>query len=265
MPLAILITLAACGDGSESVGAAGGATSLSVSFAATGADSTSSGKALLVGTTADTMVITRVQLVLNEVKLRRAGITSCPDSMASSRDGSRSADDRGCSRLDLGPMLVDLPLSGVATSPLAVTVPAGTYHEFEFELDDVSDGRSASVAERAFLAAHPDFRDVSVRVNGTYKGVPFTFLSHAKAEVEFEFEPSLTVQTGVNDNLSIALDMGAWFKDAAGRILAPSVATQTRIDQNILTSFSAFGDRDRDGREDGGRGRGRGRGRGKDD
>lgn len=267
---AALLSLTACGDGSDPLAAAGGATNLSVSFAAAAtADTTLAGNAVLVGTASDTMVITQVQLVLDEVKLKRAGIASCPDSMRISGDRRRSSDNSGCSRLDLGPMLLNLPLGGSSTSPLGVTVPAGTYHEFEFELDDVSssstDSSSSSIADRAFLAAHPEFRNVSVRVTGSYKGTAFTFLSRAKAEVEFEFEPSLTIQEGVNDNVSITIDFASWFKDAGGAVLAPTVGNQSRIDQNIIGSFYAFGDRDRDGREDSGRGRGRGRGRGSDD
>jgi hypothetical protein len=263
LSLAALALLSACGGADSPVSSdAAGSTSLSVSFAATGAASVNAaGNAVIVGTANDTMVISKVQLVLEHVKLRKSGVSACPDSMAPSTSRSRSSDDRGCSRLDLGPSLLDLPLSGTSTSPLAVTVPAGTYREIEFELEDVSTSSRSSQAEKDFLTAHPEFRDVSVRVTGTYKGTAFTFLSHAKAEVEFEFEPALVVQTGVNDNVRIDLDLAAWFKTAAGAVIAPTVTNQTAIDQNIISSFSAFGDRDRDGREDSGRGESRGRGR----
>jgi hypothetical protein len=259
---AAIAVLTACGSASDGTLApdAAGSTSLSVSFAATGATAvTAAGNAIIVGTAADTMVLTRVQLVLSNVKLRREGVSACPDSMKVSTTRGRSSDDRGCSRLDLGPMLLDLPLSGAITSPLAVTVPAGTYHEFEFELEDIRTSVNASQAEKDFLTAHPEFRDVTVKVVGTYKGTAFTFLSRVSAEVEFEFEPSLVVKTGVNDNVSIDLDLSSWFKNASGAVLAPTVANQSAIDQNISTSFSAFGDRDRDGHEDSGRGKGRGR------
>ncbi len=261
LPLACLGFLSACGDGSGNPTDAGaaGATALSVSFATTGAAATNAaGNAIIVGTASDTMVISKVQLVLSNVKLRREGVTACPDSMTVSSTRGRSSDRGGCSRLDLGPMLLDLPLSGASTSPLAVTVPAGTYHEFEFEIEDVSTSSSAAQVDRDFLAAHPEFRNVTVKVSGTYKGTAFTFLSKARAEVEFEFEPSLVVQAGVNDNVSIDLDLSAWFKNASGAVLAPTVANQVAIDQNIRTSFHAFGDRDRDGHEDSGRGSSRG-------
>ncbi|MCC7054688.1 MAG: hypothetical protein IT355_15560 [Gemmatimonadaceae bacterium] len=269
LPLFVLAGLTACAGSSDSpVAAEGGAASLSVSFTApavAGAAATNAaGNLVLTGSGADTLIVTKLEMVLSHVKLRRAGVAACPDSIAPSQQRGRSHDVNGCSRLDLGPMLLDMPLGGAATSPLAVTVPAGTYHEFEFEVGDVSSSSRATQAEKDFLVAHPGFRDVTVRVTGTYKGAPFTFLSRAQTEVEFEFEPSLTVETGVNDNVSTAIDVSAWFRGAGGAIVAPTVANQVLIDQNIRNSFSAFGDRDRDGREDRGRGRHGGSGHGRD-
>jgi hypothetical protein len=273
IPAALLSTLTACGDGAGSnpLTTDGGAAALSVSFATSSVSAAvgtnAAGNAVIVGTSSDTMVISKVQMVLGNVKLRRAGVAACPDSIKPSTTRGRSSDDRGCSRLDLGPVLLDLPLSGTSTSPLSVTVPAGTYGEIEFEIDDVRSDSRATAAEAAFLTAHPEFRNVTVRVTGTYKGTAFTFLSRAQAEVEFEFEPSIEVKAGQNDNITVALELGTWFKNASGAILTPTVANQSVIDQNITASFAAFGDRDRDGREDGGRERerGRGRGRGSDD
>jgi hypothetical protein len=256
--VACLSTLAACGDsaGSSPLTTDGGVASLSVSFAnnsvSAAVATNASGNAVIVGTSSDTMVISKVQLVLGNVKLRRAGVTACPDSIKPSTTSGRSSDDRGCSRLDLGPVLLDLPLGGTSTSPLAVTVPAGSYGEIEFEIDDVRSDSRATPAEAAFLTAHPEFRNTTIRVTGTYKGTAFTFLSRAEAEVEFEFKPALDVKAGVNDNITVALDLSKWFKNASGAILPATVANQTAIDQNITASFSAFGDKDRDGREDGG-------------
>jgi hypothetical protein len=260
LTLSMLATACGSADGPIVTGA-DAATSLSVSFAATGTAATAAaGSAVLVGTANDTLVISQVQLVLGNVKVRKAGVPSCPDSMAVSTQRGRSSDDRGCSRLDLGPVLLDLPLSGSGTSALGVTVPSGTYSEIEFELDDVRTDSRATQAERDFLAANPSLRDITMKVVGTYKGVAFTLNSKVNAEVEFEFSPALVVQPGVNDNVTIALDLGRWFKNSSGAILAPTVANLAAINQNILAAFEAYGDRDRDGRQDEGRGRGRGRG-----
>lgn len=75
----------------------------------------------------------------------------------------------------------------------------------------------------------------------------------AAAEVEFEFEPALVVEAGVNDNITVALDLARWFRNETGALLPPSAENQSRIEQNIATTFDVFGDRDRDGKEDSGR------------
>lgn len=257
LPVSMLSALVACGD---PLASNGGATNLSVSFASAGVVAkNAAGNAIVVGAPGDTLVISTVQLVLNEVELKRADVTSCPDTIPERKDRERSSDDRGCSRLDLGPILLDLPLDSTGTSKMAVSIPAGAYDEIEFELDKVRTGSSASAAESQFLVRHPEFRDVTVRVTGTYRGAPFTFTSRVEAEVEFEFEPAMVVEPGVNDNITVSLDLGRWFRNGTGALLAPTVQNQSRIEQNIVTSFDAFGDRDRDGKEDRGRGRGRSR------
>lgn len=255
-----LATLAACGD---STAPDGGASSVSLSFAAQGASlpTNTAGNAILVGASNDTLVISSVQLVLNEVELKRAGVTSCPDSMPPRTRGDRSSDDRGCSRLDLGPMLLNVPLTEAGTSSLSVSIPAGSYREIEFELDDVDTDEDATAAERAFAAANPEFVDRTVRITGTYRGTPFTFTSSVEAEVEFEFAPPLTVEAGVNDNITVSLDLARWFRSSTGALLAPTPANRSRIEENIAEAFDAFGDRDRDGREDRSRGRERSRSR----
>ena len=255
---ASLPLFAACGDPTASNG---GATNLSVSFASSGVTAkNAAGNAIIVGASNDTLAISSVQLVLNDVELKLAGVSSCPDSIPARTSGDDdSSDDDGCSRIDLGPMLLDLPLDSVGQSKFAVAIPAGSYREVEFELDKVRTGSSASRAESLFVAQHPEFRDMTVKVTGTYRGTPFTFTSRVEAEVEFEFEPALVVEAGVNDNITVSLDLGRWFRGETGALLPPTAQNQSRIEQNIATSFDAYGDRDRDGKEDRGRSRERSR------
>ncbi len=262
--LAPMFVLVGCAGG-DPTASAGGAAALSVSFLGSRGTAAPTAAAaaplVLTGAPGDTLVIARVQLVLDDVHLKRAGVTACPDSMRVTDDSRRSRDDGGCSRLDLGPTLLDLLPGKETTATLAQGVPAGTYRAMEFEIDDVSSSATASAAERAFLQANPSLRDVSVVVTGTWRGAAFTFTSRARVEMEFEFEPALVVAAGVNDNVTIDIDLSSWFSNGSGGLVAPTLANRVRIDQNILASFSAYGDRDRDGREDGGRGRGRGRGK----
>ncbi len=264
--LASLTLLTACGDGSGALGAAGGATALSVSFSGSStAAAAPAGQPLTVAAGSDTMVINRVQLVVDEFEMERDDdddTSSCAASDTRRASSDRSTDDGSCSRLDRGPFLFELPL-GAARSALSVTVPAGRYEEFELELDAVDDSADDDddaddlAAKRAFLVANPAFRNVSVRVEGSYRGAPFVFTSRPEIEFEFEFEPSLVVEAGVNDNITVGVDVSSWFRNAAGAIVAPIAANRAIVDRNILSSIHAFGDRNRDGREDDGRGRSR--------
>ena len=82
--------------------------------------------------------------------------------------------DDACEKLELGPILLDLPLGGAggAARTFSVAVDTGTYGEVEFEIHHPSDDDGADVA---FLQAHPDFAGVSVKVTGSFNGTPFIF------------------------------------------------------------------------------------------
>src|SRR6185295_15934827 len=91
----------------------------------------------------NTLVIDRVQLVLREIELKRADATaSC----------SGSSGHGACERLEVGPVLLDLPLggSGGAARSFSVPVAAGTYDEVEFEIHKPSHDDDA-----AFVQANP--------------------------------------------------------------------------------------------------------------
>ena len=105
--------------------------------------------------------------------------------------------------------------------------------------------------EADFLRAHPERCGVSVRVDGTFNGQPFTFKSALEAEIELEFRNAFVVSASEPRNLTISVDVASWFKSADGTVLDPTNgANALRIGQNIGFSFAAFGDDDRNGFED---------------
>ena len=127
-------TLAACGE------AGGPSTDAQVNFnVATRpapATSTTGGAAVTVSAPetftdgVNTLIITQVQLVLREIELKRVETTT-------SCDGT--SDDR-CERLEVGPVLLDLPLgTGGAARSFSVAIDTGTFHEVEFEIHKPSD------------------------------------------------------------------------------------------------------------------------------
>jgi len=192
----------------------------------------------------DTLVVTKVELVLKHVKFEALGDSvACDDS---------TGGDEDCHELVAGPFLADLPLGGGVARQFSVTVQPGTYGELDFQIHAAANG----TGDGGFLAAHPDLRGVSVRVSGTFNKTPFLFATNIEAEQEQEFEPPIAVNPGSELDVTLLVDLGSWFLDDTGTaLLDPSTAskgsaTQRLVDQNIRRSFRAFRDDDRDGTND---------------
>lgn len=231
----LVLTLAGCGDATS---ANQSSTSLLVSSRTS--SSLAASRALLdISLTAGghSLVITKAQMVLAELELKATTSMAC----------ATEAKQDDCAELRVDPIVVDLPLDAVKSLDISSLLPPGTYREIEFDVDAVESGEHASSA--AFLSAHPDFRNVSVRVQGTFDGKPFTFETAQDFEVEFEFHTPFVVGPEAS-TLTLNIDVASWFQNGS-TILDPSNAeNRSMITNNISHSISAFKDDDRDGRED---------------
>ena len=194
----------------------------------------------------DTIVIRSVEIVLREIELKRVEAVNC--------DSVRGNDD--CEEFETGAVLVALPLGTAATATVvSVNAPAGMYDELEFEIhkpDEISDA--------AFIAAHPTFANVSIRVSGTYSQAgtrtDFTFTSDLNADQEILLSPPVTVIDGASTNVTLRLDLATWFLNAGGTALVnPATANKGQTNENVVrdrieASIDAFRDNDRDGHDD---------------
>ena len=195
----------------------------------------------------DTLVLTSAQVVLREIELQ-----ACAAYDTSLADSS-SIDSLWVEEFETGPMLVDLPLGGAIAQVLSVDVTPGTYNEVEFKVHPVRGGDADAVA---FLAAHPEFTDVSIRAEGTFNGVPFTFLTRMAAHQEQDLDPALVIAEGAGPvNVTLSVDHGTWFAGPDSSLVDPSSANaggenQFLVEHNIRRSFHAFEDRDHDGWDD---------------
>lgn len=230
----LAITLVACNDvagvkrGTVSLSFTGGSAPTASVMTASSPSATSAPSAI---------VITKAQVVFSHVELKQTESSTCATD-------TQEHDD--CEEIELSPMLVDLPVSGVSQN-LTVTVPAGTYRAIEAKIDVVQSGEPGATE---FLAAHPDWADRSLHVEGTYNGTPFVYDLPVEAEVEMPFNPPVTVAEGSN-NLTIDIGLPGWFKDSSGTPLDPSnSANFAAIAASIRGSFHAFEDDNRDGKED---------------
>jgi hypothetical protein len=204
----------------------------------------------------DAIVITKAQLVVRDVKLRRA-VAGCDDdddsrSTSISSDGrSDDDDDDDCPVIRIGPFLVDMPVTGVDGGRVAVPVPEGTYSSVRLRLHKVT---SNDPLDAAFRQANPDFRDISVRLEGTYNEAPFIFVSDVNASLDVPLTAPLVVGAG-GDDVTVTIDLSLWFLRPQGGLYAPSLANtpgnvRSAVQHNIRSAFRAFRDRNRDGRED---------------
>ena len=229
--------------------------SVSLSFSAKGASTSSTSlsggtiSGALVGSS-DVLVITKAQLVLAELELQRAG-GSC-----TSADTTSSSDS--CEELELAPTMIDLPVSGNVVGALSVPVPAGSYSALEAKITLADTGRRGGAA---LIAAHPELRGASVRVEGTFNGTAFVYTGTTRAQIESRFDPPL-VADGSGINVTVSVDLTNWFKTSSGALIDPSTANSgganaELVSTNIARSFVAFRDDDRDGRDDQGEGSGR--------
>jgi len=182
--------------------------------------------------------------MLSEMELSQSGACTTPPE-----------DDDDCEELELDPILVDLPLDVAPPAKvLDAFVPAGTYASLEAALSAVDAGEDEGGAA-AFLAAHPDWAGVSVRVVGVYTdaaGAPhdFTYTSAVHAGIEMEFAQPVLVDA-TSQNLTIVVDVASWFTDDAGAAIDPTnSANAAQIDANIRRSFRAFSDDDENGVDD---------------
>ena len=232
------LTLAGCDAGGPSTSAQ---VNFSVATQPASAATTGSSETFTDGS--NTLVIDRVQLVLREIELKRVeATTSCGDS------GSDS-----CEELELGPILLDLPLgsSGIAHS-FTVPVAAGSYDEIEFKIHPASHD---DTPDAAFLQAHPEFAGVSVQVDGTFNGVGFSFTSDLSAEEEIELSPPLAVAESATADLTLLVDLDRWFRNGAGLLVDPAtanvgLANESLVESNIRATLHAFEDEDHDGTDD---------------
>ena len=250
-----LVAVAACSDAA----APSASSMVSVAFRTAPATSGLSAARLFDGTsdsaaTVNDITLTKVQLVLSHIQLSRID-SACvrPDTTDDANDEVERRDD--CHEIKLAPMLVDLPNTPDAKVELTAPVPSGKYRNLHARITALtSESRQKGAAD--FVAANPDFAGTSVRIEGTYKGEPFTFVSNLRAEIYIPFRPPLDLtDTTKAPAVTVAVDPSRWFKTQDGTTIDPTTVgldqpNNAYIAANIRRSFRIFRDDNHDGRGD---------------
>jgi hypothetical protein len=191
----------------------------------------------------NTLVLTRVQLVIREIEMENEAAENACDLPTSGDDD--------CAEIEVGPMLADLPLgSAGASRTLSTVVPAGTYDKVQFEIH-----KPESSDDAAFIAANPGFDGVSIRAEGTYNGTPFGYTSALDVEMEFALNPPLVVAENGAADLTLLVDLGTWVRTLDGALVDPQSANkggpnEGLVNENVKRSLETFEDEDHDGSDD---------------
>jgi hypothetical protein len=249
--VAAALSIAACDD--STAPRFDGAPEATLSFAVPQASGTLASKAgfgpnavVITDGSGRTLDVTQIQVVLEEVELKRANHDVCEE------------EDDACEYFEIGPVLIDLPVEGGVVSPFNVAIPADVYEELELEIDDASDDSTAT----QFFAENPTWpEDASIRIVGTFDAndgagpQPFDVYLEIDAEIERELNPPLVVTDSAQDvNVTVQIDVAAWFMDASGLIdpreLASNDDLMDDLEDRIEDTFDAFEDGDHDGHHD---------------
>jgi hypothetical protein len=247
-----MIVVAACSDAA----APSASSMVSVAFRVAPATAGLSATRLSDGTpttptTTDDITLTKVQLVLSHIELSRID-SGCVRADTTDDDSSDRLGD--CHEIKLAPMLVDMPLTPDAKVELSAPVPPGKYRNLHARITALTaDSRQRGAAD--FIAANPDFAGTSVRIEGTYQGKPFTFVSNLRSEIYIPFRPPLDLTESTTPAVTVAVDPSRWFKTANGTTIDPTTVgldqpNNAYIAANIRRSFRVFRDDDHDGRGD---------------
>jgi hypothetical protein len=197
----------------------------------------------------NTLTFESVQMVMREIELKRADRDVVCGSDDSNSDGSDDSSS-DCEEIGFGPLVFDVPLGAGPARAISVPVSAGSYDKLEFEIH-----KPSSSDDAAFVAANPNFNGVSIRVTGTYNGMPFTYTSDLDVEQEQDLAPPLAVVEGQAAELTLFVSLDGWFRSETGVLLDPATANdgqpnEGEVKSNIEQSLNAFEDDDRDGQDD---------------
>lgn len=214
--------LAAC-DGSP-VGLGDGAT-LSLGFRTTTSGS-STGSSLLaahvpglspaiqVSGDNGTLTLESIYLVVDEFK---AGVGD--------GDCDEQAAEGSCARFEADPFFLDLPLEldgngeSETEEVTTVSVPAGTYANFKFEVKEPDAALLDEIRDPAGHGIEDWPAEASVLVEGDFEGEPFRAFFSGEVRVELPIDPALEVADESSTGVTVVLNPQLWFENGDGTVM----------------------------------------------
>ena len=181
-----------------------------------------------------TVDLQQVQLTVDRAKLERSGGSACSDDDDEHGDDIDDDEDEGdeedCEDVRLGSSTFDLPLSGGVVTLDQTAIRTGTFKEIELRIS-------------------------KARLRGLFDGQPFDVTVPVDVERKLEFSPPLVVTENAPATITVNVAVATWLINSDGSLIDPrrldaNSALRSLVRSRITSSFRAFEDRDRDGRDD---------------
>lgn len=183
-----------------------------------------------IGDGTNTLNITAVRIVLDQVEFRRDSATGCVD--ADTQD-----DGDPCAELAVQPTVLELPVASEPVITNAVVVEPGTYEALEFDLHVAQNAQE--------VPQNLDLIGGSVLIQGSYNGSPLSeALYPVSGQVELELDSPIELETGFSSGMTLTVEVADWFQDSEGNVMDPSnaaakdSATRAQVADRIMGSFS---------------------------
>lgn len=189
-----------------------------------------------------TLTLTDVRIVVDDFELKRENdIAEC--------DAAGRADV--CADLEVGPALVDLPLTAGVTVIGQQAVPGAEYEEIEFDVVDLQGPAAGLLAQARALPGYSQWpANASIAARGTFRDAqsgqtrPFTVYFALDSAVELEFGATrLDLSDGGSGTVTIHVDPIEWLTlqgnvadlsffdyESTGRVASLSFSLQAGLD-----------------------------------
>jgi hypothetical protein len=180
--------------------------------------------------TSNTLVIESAKILLKNVKFKHVS--------------SHDSND-----VKVGPLVVNLNLSGSINEVMVARVPAAAYDRIKFRVHKPEDFEP--IPDQEFREGLSGDQRYSLIVGGTFNDRSFVYKSRQNADQEIRLLSPITVSDNGVVNVTLVVDPYEWFRENDD-YLNPAVPNNSgNIDDAIKNSFArAFKDNDRNGEPD---------------
>lgn len=178
------------------------------------------------GVTADSLKISRVRILISELKLHR----------------DKADTTTGDNTVKVGPILMTIDSAGTRTFTTG-TVPAGSYDKVKFEFHRFSSSEVANyLNDTNFADFVTNERSTFVIEGMVYndgQATPFEYKSDATANLSLKFDTPIDLTAGGSATIVVVVDPVAVFKD--GQVLDPrDPSNESKIDNGIKSAIKAL-------------------------